>query len=132
MVYMLDINTCGYIIRNKPESIKQKLKDVETNHTLALSSIVVSELFFGAKKKGSAKLNKIVSEFVENFVVLDYDKTAAKEYAAIRKDLEKKGTPIEANDFFIASHAKATGAVLVTNNQKEFARVKGLKLENWK
>jgi tRNA(fMet)-specific endonuclease VapC len=131
MIYMLDTNICGYIIRNKPRYIKEKLQSIEMHHTLALSSIVVSELLYGAKKKRSAKLTKVVAKFIENFVVLDYDRLCANEYATIRSDLEKNGNIIGANDLFIASHAKAIDAVLVTNNLKEFQRIKTLRLENW-
>ena len=65
---MLDTNICSYIIRNKPQSIKKKLQEVEENHTVALSSIVVSELLYGATKKDSPKLTKIVSAFIDNFI----------------------------------------------------------------
>ncbi len=131
MLYMLDTNMCSYIIRNKPITIKEKLKEVEKGHTVALSSIVVSELMYGATKKGSPKLLKIVSVFVDNFVIYDYAKASAQSYADIRTDLEKKGKIIGANDLLIAAHALSLGAVLVTNNTKEFERVEKLVLEDW-
>ena len=131
MLYMLDTNICSYIIRNKPETIKEKLKEVEKSHTVALSSIVVSELLYGATKKDSPKLMKIVSTFVDNFIIYDYAKVSAHFYANIRTGLEKKGQIIGANDLLIASHALSLGAVLVTNNGREFKRVEKLILENW-
>ena len=131
MLYMLDTNICSYIIRNKPQSIKAKLQEVEKNHTIALSSIVVSELLYGATKKNSSKLMRIVSAFIDNFIIYDYSKISAESYANIRTDLEKKGKIIGANDLLIASHALSLGAVLVTNNTKEFERVEGLVLEDW-
>ena len=131
MLYMLDTNICSYIIRNKPQSIKEKLKEVEENHTIALSSIVVSELLYGATKKGSPKLMQIVSAFIDNFIIYDYSKVSAESYTNIRTDLEKKGQIIGANDLLIASHALSLGAILVTNNTREFARVEGLVLEDW-
>ena len=131
MLYMLDTNICSYIIRNKPQSIKEKLKEVEQNHTIALSSIVVSELLYGATKKDSPKLMKIVSAFIDNFIIYDYSKVSAQSYANIRTDLEKKGQIIGANDLLIASHALSLGAVLVTNNTREFERVEKLDLEDW-
>jgi len=131
MLYMLDTNICSYIIRNKPENIKETLKEVEKNHTIALSSIVVSELFYGAKKKGSEKLFNIILSFIENFEVLDFDKNSALAYAKIRSDLESAGNIIGSNDLFIAAHAQSREAVLITNNMKEFERIKNLKLENW-
>ena len=131
MLYMLDTNICSYIIRNKPQSIKKKLQEVEENHTVALSSIVVSELLYGATKKDSPKLMKIVSAFIDNFIIYDYSKVSAQSYANIRTNLEKKGQIIGANDLLIASHALSLGAVLVTNNSREFKRVEKLVLEDW-
>ena len=131
MLYMLDTNICSYIIRNKPQSIKAKLQEVEQNHTVALSSIVVSELLYGATKKDSPKLMRIVSAFIDNFIIYDYSKVSAQSYANIRTDLEKKGQIIGANDLLIASHALSLGAVLVTNNTREFKRVEKLILEDW-
>ena len=74
---------------------------------------------------------KIVDLFLDSFEIYDFDKNAAKEYAKIRVNLEKKGLIIGAYDLQIAAHAKSLNAILVTNNIKEFNRIKGLKLENW-
>ena len=131
MLYMLDTNICSYIIREKPLSIKDKLKECEREHTIALSSIVVSELLYGAKKRDSKKLTTIVERFIDNFVIYDFDTSASKDYADIRSTLEKKGKIIGSNDLFIASHAKSLKAILVTNNTKEFKRVDGLRIEDW-
>lgn len=131
MLYMLDTNICGYIIRNRPEYIKEQFKKIETKHEITLSSIVVSELLFGAKKKDSAKLSKLVDTFIGNFTIHDFDVSAASEYATIRSSLEKQGQIIGSNDLFIAAHAKALNAILVTNNLKEFQRIDALQLENW-
>lgn len=128
---MLDTNICGYIIRNKPQYIKEKLKTIEKKHTIVLSSIVVAEILFGLKKKNSQQLSNIVKSFLDNFIVYDFDKSAANEYAIIRDDLERKGKIIGSNDLFIASHAKSLGAILVTNNTKEFERIESLKIEDW-
>jgi len=131
LIYMLDTNICSYIIRNRPESVKKKLKEVEELHEVSLSSIVASELLYGAYKKGSQKLVEVVKHFIDCFVVYDFDLKAAEEYALIRADLEKKGIVIGAYDLQIAAHARSLSAVLVTNNEKEFLRVEGLKVENW-
>jgi len=131
MLYMLDTNICSYIIRNRPLQIKEKLQEIEQHHTVALSSIVVAELLYGAQKKQSPKLHKIVSAFIDNFILYDYSKISASSYATVRTDLESKGQIIGANDLLIASHALDLGATLVTNNTKEFERVEGLILENW-
>jgi len=131
MLYMLDTNICSYIIRNKPQNIKEKLKSVEKDHTIALSTVVVSELIYGAKKKKSEKLFDLVLSFIENFQIMDFDKNSALAYATIRVELETTGNIIGSNDLFIAAHAKGSDAILVTNNTKEFERVEGLRLENW-
>jgi len=131
MIYMLDTNICAFIIRNKPQYIKQKLKTVEEKHEIALSSIVVAELLFGAQKKKSQKLTKIIHTFIDNFTIYDFDKQASFEYAKIRTQLEAKGKIIGANDLLISSHAKSLGAVLVTNNTKEFERIDDLNIEDW-
>ena len=131
MTYMLDTNICSFIIRQKPENIKERLKACEKTDTVALSSIVVSELLYGAHKRQNKKLTAIVEKFVENFVIYDFDKEAAKAYADIRTFLEKRGKIIGSHDLFIAAHAKSLQAVLVTNNRKEFQRVKGVAVEDW-
>ena len=131
MIYMLDTNICSFIIREKPQYIKDKLKECEKQHIVALSSIVVSELLYGAKKRDSKKLTYIVENFINNFVIYDFNKNAAKEYANIRASLEKKGQIIGSNDLLIAAHAKSLNSILVTNNIKEFKRVNGLILEDW-
>ncbi|WP_456401151.1 type II toxin-antitoxin system tRNA(fMet)-specific endonuclease VapC [Persephonella sp.] len=132
MIYMLDTNMCSFIIREKPVIVKEKLKTVDTNNNkIVLSSIVVSELLYGAYKKGSPKLISIVKTFIDFFEVLPFDLDAAEEYGKIRAVLEKKGVVIGAYDLQIAAHAKSINAVLVTNNIKEFSLVEGLKIEDW-
>ncbi len=131
MLYMLDTNICSYIIRNQPEIIKEKLKEIEREHKIGLSTIVVSELLYGAYKKGSKKLIEVVESFVDCFQIYEYGLNAAKEYGKLRAELEKRGEVIGAYDLQIAAHAIALGATLVTNNEKEFSRIKNLRLENW-
>ncbi len=131
MLYMLDTNICSYIIRNKPKYIKDKLKQVEKEHTIALSTIVVSELIYGAKKKDSEKLLNLILSFVENFVIIDFDRDGALHYAKIRAELESNGETIGSNDLFIAASAMANDAILITNNTREFERIRGLRCDNW-
>jgi tRNA(fMet)-specific endonuclease VapC len=127
---MLDTNICSIIIREKPITVKEKLKTIDKDKVV-LSSIVVSELFYGAYKKNSQKLINLIETFVDFFEVLPFDLKAAKEYGKIRSDLEKEGIIIGAYDLQIAAHAKSINAILVTNNTKEFSRVKGLNIEDW-
>jgi len=91
LIYMLDTNICSYIIRNRPENVKKKLKEIEKLHEIAMSSIVASELLYGAYKKGSQRLVEVVKHLIDCFVIYDFDLKAAEEYALIRADLERKG-----------------------------------------
>ncbi len=131
MLYMLDTDICSYIIRNRPQHVKKRLEELERNHTIGLSSVVVSELFYGAYKKGSRKLVKLVESFVDYFEIFNYNLKAAVEYGKLRAELEREGITIGAYDLQIAAHAISLNAVLVTNNLKEFKRIKGLKVESW-
>jgi len=124
-MFMLDTNICSYIIKGYIP--KEKL----INKKIGISSIVVSELLYGAKKKGSKKLMKIVDLFVNSFEIYEFDKKAAIEYSKIRINLEKQGLIVGAYDLQIAAHAKSLSAILVTNNIREFKRINGLKLDNW-
>jgi len=128
--YMLDTNICIYVIRKKPI----QMLDVFNAHVgqLAISSITLAELMHGVEKSQQVKNNRtILEDFVSRLEVLDYTPKAAQQYAIIRSDLEKKGTPIGVNDLHIAGHAISEGLTVVTNNEKEFNRVNGLVVENW-
>ena len=131
MIYMLDTNICSFIIREKPITVKEKLKSIDTNHRVVLSSIVASELLYGAYKKESQKLIDIVKTFIDFFEILPFDLNAAEEYGKLRDKLGKKELIIGAYDLQIAAHAKSINAVLVTNNTREFERIEGLKIEDW-
>lgn len=131
MIYMLDTNICSFIIRKKPLHVKEKLKTVSKNNRIILSSIVASELLYGAYKNGNTKLIDTVRTFIDFFEVLPFDLNAAEEYGKIRAYLEKKGKIIGAYDLQIAAHALSLNAILVTNNTKEFSRIKYLKIEDW-
>ena len=99
---------------------------------IKLPAITVAELFFGAEKSKAKKKNwEIVKTFVSNFEIISFDANSCQVYARIRASLEKTGAPIGPMDLLIASISLANNFVLVTNNVKEFKRVKGLTLENW-
>jgi tRNA(fMet)-specific endonuclease VapC len=131
MIYMLDTNMCSYITRNSPKHVKEKLQKVEQEHIVALSTIVVSELLYGAYKKRIKKLIEVVETFIDCFKIYKFDVETAREYGKIRTDLEMQGEIIEAYDLQIAAHAKSLRAVLSTNNGREFKRIKNLQIENW-
>jgi tRNA(fMet)-specific endonuclease VapC len=95
------------------------------------SIIVAAELRFGALKRGSRALAARIESLLERIEVAPLLPPADSVYADLRASLEKNGKPIGANDMFIAAHALALGCTLVTDNVREFSRVKGLAVENW-
>ena len=128
---MLDTNICIYIIKNKPLSVKKRFLEFKIGE-LCLSSITLSELYFGAYKSNQVEKNlKAIENFLIPFEIVDFDYKASIEYGKIRAELEKKGSVIGNMDMQIAAHAKSLNLPLVTNNIKEFQRVDGLKIDNW-
>jgi tRNA(fMet)-specific endonuclease VapC len=131
---MLDTNICSFIMRERPlQLLKILQKHVEAKDRIVVSAITYAEMRFGAiGKKSSPKHNMIVDEFMSRVEsVLPWDKEAVDATTTVKKHLSDSGTPIGANDNAIAGHAIALGCVLVTNNTKEFERVKGLNIEDW-
>ncbi|MBK8973874.1 MAG: tRNA(fMet)-specific endonuclease VapC [Hahellaceae bacterium] len=128
--YMLDTNIAIYVIKRRPISALERFN----RHAgqLCISTITQAELYHGAEKSELVTRNlAVVEDFVSRLTVLDYGSQAAAHYGDIRATLEKVGTPIGVNDLHIAGHARSAGLVLVTNNEKEFVRVPGLRIENW-
>ena len=128
---MLDTNICIYIIKNRPKSVKERFLEFEIGE-LCISTITVSKLMYGAFKSEYTEKNlKAIENFLIPFEIVDYDFMAAVEYGKIRAYLEKSGRVIGNMDMQIAGHALSLDIGLVTNNTKEFERVKGLALDNW-
>ena len=99
---------------------------------VGISSITLAELQYGAAKSHFPKRNfRALAKFVAPLEVPDFDSHAAAAYGPLRAKLERQGTPIGSMDLLIACRALALGAVLVTNNAREFRRVKGFRVENW-
>jgi len=131
MRYMLDTNICIYAMKNKPETVLQRLKD-NMQYGLCISAITLAELQHGVEKSANPEKNAAaLLQFLSILSVLDFDDLAAVEYGKICADLQKKGTPIGTMDMLIAAHARTEGLVLVTNNVREFERVPELEFENW-
>ena len=121
-------------MRNKPKSVLPVLKEkVKNRDSFVISAITYSELRYGAiGKKASPKLNSIINNFLECIdSVVAWDKQSVDESTKIKKALSDIGKPISNNDIAIAGNAIANNCILVTNNTKEFKRVKNLKHENW-
>ena len=132
--YMLDTNICSFIMREQPEAVLKRLEQaVLYNHRIVVSAITYAEMRFGAiGKKASPRHVQLVDAFCTRLdAILPWDKTAVDATTAIKAALAAAGTPIGPNDTASAGHAIATGAILVTNNMREFERVPGLMLEDW-
>ncbi len=131
MNFLIDTNICIYIMNCRPFAVIQKFKQIEIGR-IGISSISVSELYYGVSKSGREKQNlKRLEEFLMPFEILPYDETASKYYGDIRFQLEKQGKIIGPLDMLIAAHALSQNLVLITNNEKEFKRIPSLKVENW-
>lgn len=135
MNYLLDTNICIYIIKKSPEKVIKKLEAIvkaEDKNEIYLSSVTVSELYYGVEKSAQADKNReALKGFLTPFQVVDFDLRSAEIFGQVRSNLEKKGTVIGPYDLQIASVALAHDFILVSNNTKEFERVKSLQLENW-
>jgi len=131
MKYLLDTNTCIYLIKRKPAQVIRKMMKMKTEE-IGVSTITLSELQYGIEKSNFPEKNQMaLLEFLIPFGILDFDQKAAGMYGRIRSTLEKKGKPIGSMDMLIAAVAKSVRLILVTNNVKEFMRIEGLMIENW-
>ncbi len=128
--YMLDTSICIFTIKNKPQIVREAFN--RHHGQLAISTVTLMELIYGAEKSADPQRNLTVVEgFAARLDVLDYDKHAAGHTGQLRAELAKAGTPIGPYDQLIAGHARALGLILVTNNLREFQRVAGLRVEDW-
>lgn len=131
MKYLLDTNTCIYIINKKPPSAINHIRSKQPDE-VSVSTITIAELEYGVYRSKHADQNRIASlEFLVPFAILDFDHRAAAVYGSIRATLERKGTPIGPMDLLLAAQAMSQQLILVTNNEREFRRVAGLNIENW-
>lgn len=129
--YLLDTNICIYITKQKPASVLKKFETIAPD-SAKMSIITYGELHFGATKSSMPEKNEILLQELTQYIqpiALPLD--SAKHYGKIRHLLQTKGSPIGANDMWIAAHALAIDAILVTNNTREFSRIPHLKIENW-
>lgn len=130
-MYYLDTNTCIYFLNGKYESIRLKILSTSPNE-IAIPSIVKAELLLGAYKSKNRKGNiEKVEKFLEPFEIVSFDDVMTYVYADIRHKTEKRGENVGPNDLFIAAIVKFNEGILVTNNDKEFSKIEGLKIENW-
>ncbi len=131
IAYLLDTDTCIYLIKKKNPRALVKLQSMEIG-TVGISSITLSELEYGVARSTKPQQNKLaLAHFLAPLEIMPFDDQAAAQYGPIRALLESNGTPIGPLDTLIASHALALDAIIVTNNIREFARVPKLVIENW-
>jgi tRNA(fMet)-specific endonuclease VapC len=129
--YLLDTNICIYIRQEKPEAVLRRFRKLRVGET-ALSVITYGELLYGAAKSAQREMAlERLRELFHWLPALPLPETAAEAYGTIRYELASKGEMIGNNDLWIAAHGVASGLILVTNNEKEFRRVRGLKIQNW-
>lgn len=130
MRFLLDTNIITDLIRNPKGRVAKRVR-VVGRQAVFTSVIVAAELRFGVSKKSSLLFETRVKEALQALDVVPFETPADVTYGIIRASLERHGHPIGGNDLFIAAHALTLGAILVTANEREFARIDGLTCENW-
>ena len=131
MSFLLDTDTCSYVMRRANAALLTRLQETPVSH-VCISVITKSELLFGVEVSPRRRQDELaLSAFLRHVEVIDFPDEAAAHYADIRAKLKSSGSMIGANDLFIAAHARSLDLTLITNNTREFARVPKLKIENW-
>jgi tRNA(fMet)-specific endonuclease VapC len=129
--WMLDTDICSFILRRSNERVLRRLRSIAVGDA-AISVITKAELLCGAALSARRDHDSdAVEAFLRHLDVVAFADSAAAHYAEIRADLKRRGAMIGANDLLIAAHARSLGLTLVTNNTREFGRVRGLEIENW-
>ena len=133
MIYLLDTNILTYLIKNQPPAVAERVNRLSPEDDLAMSYVSYAELLMGAERSSERERTiQRLERLRQEIIVLYPDNPAiCQHYAAQFTSLKAAGTPIGANELWIACHALAEGATLVTNNTREFQRIAGLRLENW-
>lgn len=129
--FMLDTNIVSYLLRGRHPALANRLRQ-HAIEEVCISVITRAELRYGvARQPRALRLGAEVERFLQGVVVLPWSDAAADAYGAVRALLESRGHPIGSMDTLIAAHALSADLTLITNNEREFSRVPGLRLENW-
>ncbi len=129
--YLLDTNICIYVAKHRPDSVLRRFRRLKVGE-VAMSVITYGELYYGASKsKRRDEAQKTIGELASMIPVLPLATQVGEQYGVVRSELERAGRPIGNNDLWIAAHALTLGVALVTNNAREFKRIRGLEVENW-
>jgi len=130
LAYMLDTNVCIYVMRHYPPDLRDKFNALA--ELLCISSITLGELHYGAEKSARRAENlAAIAHFAARLDVLPFGEKAAAHYGQLRAELERAGAPCGPHDMQIGGHARSEGLIIVTNNMREFARMPGVRVENW-
>lgn len=129
--YLLDTNICIYIAKYRPPAVRERFARHSASE-LAMSVITLGELRFGAEKSQARdRAIATIAELTGLIPVCELPEQVGEHYGQIRSELQKTGQPIGNNDLWLAAHARSQDWILVTNNECEFLRVPGLRVENW-
>jgi tRNA(fMet)-specific endonuclease VapC len=129
--FMLDTDTCSYIVKRSSTILLKRLQSIPVRD-VCISVITKAELLYGVEISPRRRQDEAaVQLFLRHVEVMDFPDESAADYAKIRADLRNRGEMIGANDLLLAAHARSLDLVLVTNNTREFRRVRGLSIENW-
>jgi tRNA(fMet)-specific endonuclease VapC len=132
-LFMLDTDSCIFLMRGESPALAANVQAVPLQQQV-MSAVTFAELTYGVQASAAAKRKQnqaVLDGLALHLAVLDWPQEAAQHYAEIRVDLKRRGAQLGAADLMIAAHARAMGAIVVTNNVKDFWRVKGLQVENW-
>lgn len=128
--YMLDTNICIYVIKNRPVGLREQFNRLAEQ--ICISTITLAELYYGAEKSSRGVENlRAVEQFVARLETLPFSAKEAAHYGQVRAELERAGQPAGPHDMLIGAHARSAGLIVVTNNLREFERIRGLRVENW-
>ena len=130
MIYLLDTNILRHLSNDPKSPITREIERHESDE-IVTSVVVAGEVEFGLELKKSERLRQNMQAILQSIKVMPIEAAVGRHYGSLRSYLKSKGTPIGPNDLWIAAHALALDAVLVTANEDEFSRVPGLKIENW-
>ena len=129
-MYLLDTNVIGEIARNPRGHTANRVSSLSADQ-FGINPIVSCEIEYGLAKRGSAQLRRQIEAIMSAVPVFDLPSDIASHYGRIRVALEEQGNPIGPNDLLIAAHGIASDLIVITGNEREFLRVKNLRVENW-
>ena len=130
-IFMLDTDICSYILKNHPVHLREMFNLQHRSNVVCISAVTYAELMAGAMRSSSLHLQEKITNFTSLLAVTDWTVSCARQYAIVQTTLLNSGMPIGNMDVMIAAAALAIDAELVTNNEKHFRKVNGLKITKW-